>query len=75
MCPHFSPTRKFIGRKTGDNAIYYYEKHTMRKVYLEDLERQYILRDEYRMRNKNYINILEQIANGTLRPQKLGIDM
>lgn len=75
MCPHFSTTRGFKQRKGVGPGVYYYEKHTLRYIFLEPEEIKTVMPDEYRLDEMNYDTFMDLVENGTLKVEELDIQL
>lgn len=75
MCPQFSSFKGYKNRNGVGPAIYYYEKHTLRKIFLEYEEFITIIPDEYKLKIDSYDDLLDLVENGTLKAEELDIQL
>ena len=75
MCPQFPPIIAKDTKKGGPNKYYRFEKHTLRRYYYEDDEYLQETEDERKFENISYIEFLNRIYDGKIKPEELGIKL
>lgn len=65
---------RWSNRKNDQNR-YRYEKHTLGRIYYETLEEQQDFADENNSRTFDFLKFLEQVGNGSVKPEQLQLKM
>lgn len=78
ICPRFMPYIDVKGRSIGKNRIMHsirYEKHSLKWLFDEIDEYYEDTKDEKKLGRIKYTEILDGIANGTIKAEELGMKM
>lgn len=69
------PIVNFLNRPGVGISIASYEKHTLKPIYYEVPEAEIDMKDEMSLKMRHYVEALDDIENGILDPQRLGIKL